>query len=619
MTELTPDGRQASERKFVVAFALAAAFVAAIPALFALLGTPAGAAYLGFQYNTDDHMVYSAWMRQATDGRVLFDNRFAVDPQPGLTVHLYYLVLGFLAKLTGIALASHIARLGFSVLFVFLAYRLARRLEGEIVTTKLAVGLSVVGGGLGFLVWHTFGGVIVKPSPLSGVMLSRLPTDVWQPEGFVFPSMLTNGLFMVSLCLIVFAFLCFLDARTSWRPVLPGALALGTLMNIHSYDVLLVAFVMVGFLVATAVRKQATGAWIGRAALIGAGAVPPALWFVNVLRQDPVFQARAATETFSPNFRQVLFGYGLMVLLALAGLAMREEGDRKRRLAGVGLVVLLYGGLFVAAAQHLTPSYFVSLPAWIGIFAVALVAVALLADENPAWNLLTSWAVIGMVAIYFPGLFQRKLAMGLSVPWAILAAFGLHAMLRRQERSSRNLVLALGMILLAASSLRWTFREIELIGANVSNTTLHPVYLNSDVRRIVQHLNTLSGRHVLIAPPGIPSPVFAQNQQETVARNLLAPPVPDLNPIASGLAGVYTYAGHWSETPDYLKRRGRLSSLYFQEMPEAERVARLKETGASYMIALAPEAFPDTPLYDFRSKGEVVVDGSQFRLLRLAQ
>src|SRR5690606_23444982 len=130
--------------------------------------------------------------------------------------------------------------------------------------------------------------------------------DVWQPEAFVFPSMLTNALFMASLCLILGVFLSFLDAKQSWKPVLPGFICMALLMNIHSYDVLLVALVMVGCLAMQLARRDADWKWIARAGVIGLGAVPPALWFMHVLRNDSVFQERAATPTFSPNFK-VLF------------------------------------------------------------------------------------------------------------------------------------------------------------------------------------------------------------------------------------------------------------------------------------------------------------------------
>src|SRR4051812_26682055 len=90
---LEPERRASSERKFVYILAALAAGFAALPTTIIWLATSPGSSYLGIQYNLDDHMVYAAWMRQAMDGHILFDNRFATDPQPRLTVHLYFLVL----------------------------------------------------------------------------------------------------------------------------------------------------------------------------------------------------------------------------------------------------------------------------------------------------------------------------------------------------------------------------------------------------------------------------------------------------------------------------------------------------------------------------------------------
>lgn len=624
MAELTAPERQASERKFVWLMAVAAVLLAVAPALFGLLSAPAGSSYVGYQYNTDDHMVYAAWMRQAMDGRFFFDNRFTTDAQPGLTVHVYFFVLGLIAKVTGIALATTLARLGFSVLFVWLVYRLVRRLEWEIYATKLAVALTIFGGGLGFLVWHNFGQAIVRPSPLSGLMLGRLPTDVWQPEGFVLPSMLTNSLFMVSLCLILLTFEAFLAARTSWKWAAGGAAAIGALMNIHSYDVLMIALVMVGFVAAAASRRQVTGAWLGRAAVIVAGVVPAALWFMHVLRNDPVFQSRAATETYSPNFRQVVFGYLLLIILALAGAAKRS--DSKVRRVGIALVGVLYLALFWAASSH-DSGYFLS-PATFGItFVVAAVGVALAADENPAWNLLFSWAAIGTIAIYFPGLFQRKLAMGLSVPWAILAAYGLHAMLRNQERSTRNLILTLSIILLGASSFRWVAREFGYIKTNVASTGRHPVYLNPDARNILAALDKEPGKRVVLALPGVASPVVEEGTGQPVPDTLASPTMPDLAPFASGLTGAYTYAGHWSETPHYEQRLGDMYRFFLREpfqsvhrvMTAQERVEFAHSVGANFAILPTQETYPGLPLVTPSDIGDVVVDGSQFRLVRLRQ
>jgi arabinosyltransferase C len=271
-----------------------------------------------------------------------------------------------------------------------------------------------------------------------------------------------------------------------------------------------------------------------------------------------------------------------------------------------------------AAAGSSAPKYFLDSGGWILVTVGALAATALLADDNPVANLLISWALVGTVAIYFPGLFQRKLAMGLSVPWAILAAYGVAVVLKNQERSIKTMGTALAIVLLGATSLRWFARELQFIKTDTSRTSVQNVYLDADTHKIMDYLNGLTGKHVLIAPPGRPSAAFAQAKQET-GEIATAPFIADLNPVASGLTGIYTYAGHWSETPDYPKRRGVLERVYFgKDMPPDQRFNALKQTGADYAIDLAPSIYKDNGLVPFLPPfGDVVVEGSRFRLIHL--
>jgi hypothetical protein len=604
--------------------------VAAIPALFAWVTAPNGSTYLGYQYNSDDHMVYAAWIRQAMDGRFFFDNRFTTDRQPGLTVHIYFFLLGLIAKVTGISVATTLARLGFSALFVFLIHRLVKRLNWTFYATKLAVSLTIVGGGIGFLTWQSFGQDFVLPSPITGILMGHLPVDVWQPEGFIFPSMLTNSLFMVSLCLILYTLDAYLECRRNPKVIIPGAVAIGLLMNIHSYDALLIGLVLIGFVAASAVQNALSKQWLGRSALISLGLIPAALWFFYVLKNDPVFQFRAATETYAPNFRQIVFGYLPLVILAFAGVINRiqESEDtkaRKRRTLGVALLAATYVLLFVLASGHVK-GYFLTGPAFGAVFLATIGAVALASEENMAWNLFFAWASIGLIAVYFPGLFQRKLAMGLSIPWAVLAAYGLHGVLKSQDRSSRNLVLALSIIVLGASSVRWFAREILFIRTNVSNTTRHPVYLTADVEKIIDYLNHQPGKKVLLALPGVASSSVAEGNNGTpIPDSFQTPSIPDLAPIVTGLTGTYSYAGHWSETPEYTKRVGDLYPFFFREpygaihrvMAPEDRRAFIARVGATYAIVAAPASYPSLPLVAPEDLGAVVVHGSQFELVKL--
>lgn len=588
--------------------------LAALPLLYGYFAKPTGATYLGEPFATDDTMVYAAWMRQAMDGKLLFDNRFAVDPQPGLTLHLYFLVLGWLAKLIGIPLAQAAARVGFAGLFVLLAHRLIGKVVDDPYTQKLSLAVTTFGGGLGFLVWHTFGVAIVKPSPIAPLLLGRLPTDVWQTEAFVFPSMLVNGLFMVSLCLIVGIFLCVLDAKESWKPAPVGAMCFLLLMNIHSYDVLLVALVLVAFLGASIFAKRATLSWVLRTVTMGLGAVPPALWFLHVLKNDPVFQARAATETYAPNFRLIVFG--LLLLIAVGSLALLGKGAQLRHKIGVGVAGLILVVAFAVAEGH-KEGYWLSPASWVLAFAIACGLAACLSDDSDGKNLVICWAFVGLVAPYFPALFQRKLSMGISAPWAILAGIGFTAILASRERGVRNLVAIFGLALLSGTSVQWFFRETSLIRGNVSNTTVHPVHVSENVGAILARLaQNPSERRVVLAMPGIASPTADPDRFNS-------PYLPDLNPIASGFSGAYSYAGHWSETPDYGKRRNE-ATAFFLRANDDERRAFLQEKGIGYIVAPVPEAFPEisqmndgVPLADVRTLGKVLVDGSQFRLIEV--
>jgi hypothetical protein len=624
--KLPSEADTAHAQRFAWIAAGICAFVSLLPFLYGLMLQPETGSYLGHQYNTDDHMVYSAWMRQAQEGRFLFDNRFAVDEQPGLTAHLYFFVLGLASKLLGLAWTAALAKALFSGLFVILLYRLLTHLSSNNFLIKLGTSLAVVGGGIGFLLWHRFGEALVALDfGAANALFQGLPTDVWQPEAYVFPSMLTNGLFMVSLCLIVGLFWAVLEARYSWKPAAYGFLCFALLMNIHSYDVLLVTLVLAGFLAASLASGTASFVWVGRIVVMGLGAVGPALWFWHVLQNDPVFQERAATPTFSPNFRQVFWGLSLMAALALIGLYRNlDEADSSRAgLRKAGTVALAIGllALFVLAG---TPyeGYWMELPHWLALLGASIALAALLATKSPGWNLFAAWAVVGLAALYFPALFQRKLSMGLSVPWAVLAAVGLWKVSANADRGMRNLVAAVAILMLAGSSVRWFLREREFLLEDVSRTTVQPVFLTDDPRRILDYLNEHEGREVVLAMPGIPDPVVEDGS--AVPDRFRTPYMPDLNPILSGVAGVYTYAGHWSETPDYLRRRSEATRFFLEETPDEFRRELIRKAGITHVVAPVEEAY-DTffartghQIADLRDLGMVMVEGSQFRLIAVS-
>lgn len=583
----TPQSKQnlsVSDSKFALRLATVITFLVALPTLLNWIFRPTGSLYLGIQYNFDDHMVYLGWMHQAMEGKFLFENRFTTDPQPGLTIHLWFLILGWAAKLIGLPLAALVARLLTTFFSVILLSRLIAKVTETSETRRLSLLISVFGAGLGHLTWQTFGWTFTKSSPLQFLFGKLLPIDNWQPEAFFLPSALTNGLFMISLMLILGTFSAILEAKDSWKPVLPGAICFGILMNIHSYDALLVTSVLIGFLIALISSGRVDRDWVVRACVIGSGALAPALWFVYVLKNDTVFLNRAATETYSAPFQPVLFGLLLLVIVGLIAIAKDRSSKQK---IGLWMYLGLMGLLFVKSFSY-QAKYFLDL----GLFGVAILvlysSLYLLfradseesSQRNSGRVLIECWALCSLIIPYFPALFQRKLFMMTAIPWAILAAIAGVQLLQKQELSQRRLIAILGFILIGASNLRWISRELQLGRLNVSNTGVHTVYLDSEVQEL---LSKVEGRDVVIAAPASGLNPSLDEAQNPIPDQLNSPIVPDLNPVFVGLRGTRAYAGHWSETPEYSKRRQQMLKALIELDFEA-----LKSLGVTHAVLSVP-------------------------------
>lgn len=587
--------------------------ISLIPAIygFAVLGP---SAYLGFQYNLDDHLVYYAWADQVDQGRLLFENRFAVDAQPGLTFNLYFLVAGTLGLILSVPIAMLVLKAVMTFLAVFTLGRLIEVLPATPQAKNLGLVLATIGAGLGFLVWRVFG-VELQPGdvPLFGVLASsRTPADVWQPEVFFFPSVLTNGLFAAALTLIFITFRCVLDCRESWKPVLPGAIAFGVLMNIHSYDALLVVLVLVGMLCVLAGVKELEPKWVLRTVVICLGAVPAALWFLVVLAQDPVFQSRAATETFSPLIGVYLWGLLPLVALALVWSFTRSEESAFSRFP---LILTWVIGLLLMILAGSATGY--PLPTFAAVIWLAAVLVALYYSKlrNASVSLIVSWASVGLASVYLPALFQRKLAMAFAVPWGILAGLGLLELLGRFSVPVRKYAMVGAIALVSLSSVLWLFREVALIDVNVSNTTLHSVAVPESVRMALETLREQPGPKVAIAPPGV-----GLVHPETRAFQALA--LPDFNPHLAAIGRAYAYAGHWSETPNYAERRQVAQEIFSIRTSDQTRESILNsmaESGDVYL--LVPKSGPWNQVdgirfADLRTLGDVLFEDEEFALVR---
>jgi hypothetical protein len=452
---------------------------------------PADGRFPGILFNSDDHAVYFAWMRQAADGHLLFRNLFTTDPQRGAYLHVYFLGLGWLSRLPwlDLPLTYHLGRVLFGIVTLALVYRLSAFFAPDVFRRRCVFWTTALSGGLGWLFW-------------TQNITQREPVDVWQPEALTFPSLYTNGLFAVSLALMLGVVVCLLLAETrNWRWAL-GAGACGLLLgNIHSYDVIHLAAAWGLYLAARGVAERKVP-WLPlrRAMVAAAVAAPSVLYMAWLYVSEPVFQARADTATLSPPLHQYALGYGLLVPLGVWGALLLRRASRS------------------AGPADRT------------------------GFDRSGWLLPVAWVVAGLAAAYLPFAFQRKMIMGVHLPLALLAGLAVAEAalwLAPRARLRPAVVALLLVLLLSISSLRYLERDVRLaLGEGRTSTGLHPVHWPRD----------------LLA-------AYAQFGRETPSDAALLT-WPTTGVLAPAYSGRRVYAGHWGETPRFGDRFAEVRAFY---------------------------------------------------------
>jgi hypothetical protein len=207
--------------------------------------TPLKAFFPGTLYNSDDHGVYFAWMRQAADGHLLFRNLFTTEPQRRVYFHLLFLLLGWLSRVPGLDIPSayHVGRVLGGTAALVLVYCLAAEFTADVFRRRCVFWVTALGAGLGWLFWSEAG--------------QTTPVDVWQAEALVPTSLYVNAMYAAALALMLGVVLCLLRAEREGPRWAVGAGLCGLVLgNIHSYDAIHLAAAWVVFLITRGVRDR---------------------------------------------------------------------------------------------------------------------------------------------------------------------------------------------------------------------------------------------------------------------------------------------------------------------------------------------------------------------------
>jgi hypothetical protein len=374
IARLTPPRVTRREWVWAAAFALAVMALTAVPYLVAAASQNVNWRFGGFLLAVEDGNSYIAKMGEGAHGAWLFTLPYSTEPQHGVLVYSFYLLLGRLAgpNHDTQVIVYHAARLVCGVGLLLASYLFLAEFLPRVRQRRLGLILVALGGGLGWLVALFF------PHGLLG----SLPVDLISPEAFSYLVLFGFPHLAAARALFLLALLAFWRGRGVWAGL--ALIGVGLIQPVP----VLVMWAVVGIYLALSWwwrrGRGALSAWyheLRTALILGVLSAPLVFYTVFVLSSDPVMrQWNAQNQLPSPSPVHYLLAYGLWLAVALPG--WRVLWRRQPRLA------LLAGG----------------------------------------------WIVSIPVLLYVPISVQRRLIEGVQLPLAALVVLGLTVAWRRQAR-----------------------------------------------------------------------------------------------------------------------------------------------------------------------------------------
>jgi hypothetical protein len=297
-------------------------------------------------------------------------------------------------------------------------------------------------------------------------------------------------LFAPALALIVIAIASWIDAEKSHaaKDAIFAGIATALLGNIHSYDVLHVMLAVACIRVTSDVvaRRFQLRQWL-LASAAGVIALPTTAWVFYATRVDPLFAARADTDTRTAAIYWVLLGFGIAFPLA-----------------GVAVIKAI-------KARDLSTLY------------------------------LAAWFVGALLSSQLPFAFQRKMLMGAQIPVAILAVVGLLHLAKKLTGDFPKILMGTAVLMAIPTNILWVQDALSKLPTNAGSTQMRP-YLSISENEALQWLGThgKATDAVLVGPDPTSHLRFPG-----VAL------MPHLSVYVPAISGLTVFDGHWSETINY--------------------------------------------------------------------
>lgn len=478
-----------------------------------------------------DIFCYFGWMRQGANGSLLAQSLHTTIPQAGYFPNLFFHFLGFIAGLLHLPFgpAFHLARVFFGILYLMAFWRFLELIIDDRRCRKVCFLVLVTSAGLGWLT------KLIWADGLKSV-------DYWQPESVTFFTLYLSPHFAASLLLMMGAiiFLLLAERENSTKYAVYAGVCGLLLGNIHTYDVATLTFVWGTYLVVQSIIKRRWKPESWRRALIAGGMSAISTGYMYyITKTDYVMGIRSQIQTLSNEFYTYLLGYGLTLILAIAGLYLLLKSRKQPNSAD-------------SAMERRTAAVF----------------------SDDGLILMACWLVVGFIIVYLPVQFQRRMLMGHHMPVSIFAGYFIYYLLRNLKSWKWAVALASILLILSPTNLILIYRGTMKRIPNNGFRSDARYYLYRGELASLEWIRKNVPRDVVVQP--LPW-IKIINGGVVVIDDTLAAFIP-------GYTGNKVNAGQYGETPDFELQRTKWIRFLLPRTPESASKKFIKESGVRYII-----------------------------------
>jgi hypothetical protein len=296
---------------------------------------PEDTTFMGTLYQPTEGAVYLGRIGDGRRGTWLFTLNHTSEPHTGALLQGYYQFWGHVARIFNFTplITFHIARLISSLIMFLALYHLGATIWKRLRPRRMFFALLALGGGFGWLF------SLLNP----GQPANTLPVDLAIPEAIPFQSALFSAHFPVVIALVASLAAIFtavfrpgFTTPPKWVNGGGSVIALTVfLLLIHPQSWLVMAVTLAAYVVIMFLRRRRLPKleldWVLLMILPG---LPILLYYFATFTQNAVMRQWNEQNLLpSPAPDKLIFGYGLLLLLALPGIwrafrRFERDGDR---------------------------------------------------------------------------------------------------------------------------------------------------------------------------------------------------------------------------------------------------------------------------------------------------